>query len=82
MMALYDYLDPGARGENINYWLSGKDTAGNAKAVKQGRLRSLKPVDEFLLSLCRLREGFADLHLADIFNVSRPTVSKVIISWI
>jgi len=46
MMALYDYLDPGARGENINYWLSGKDSAGSAKAVKQGRPRSLKPVDE------------------------------------
>ena len=47
MMALYDYLDPGARGENIKYWLSGKDTSGSAKAVKQGRPRSLKPVDEF-----------------------------------
>ncbi|CAH3171376.1 unnamed protein product, partial [Porites lobata] len=25
MMALYHYLDPGDRGENISYWLSGKD---------------------------------------------------------
>ena len=24
MMALYDFLDPGEQGENINYWLSGK----------------------------------------------------------
>ena len=47
MMALYDYLDPGARGENINYWLFRKDTAGNAKAVKEGRPRALKPVDNF-----------------------------------
>ena len=81
-MALYDYLDPGARGENINYWLSGKDTAGSAKAVKQGRPRSLKPVEEFLLSLCRLRQGFAELHLAHLFNVSKPTVSRIFISWI
>ena len=68
IMALYDYLDPGARGENIRYWLSGKDTSGSAKAVKQGRPRSLKPVDEFFLALCRLRQGFAELHLAHLFN--------------
>lgn len=82
MMALYDFLDPGARGENINYWLSGKEVAGNAKPVKQGRPRSLKPVDEFFLTLCRLRQGFAELHLAHLFNVSQPTVSRIFISWI
>lgn len=63
---MYNYLDPAARGENINYWLSGKDVAGTAKPIKQGRLRSLKPVDEFFLSLCRLRQGFAELHLAHL----------------
>lgn len=82
MLALYDFLDPGARGENINYWLSGKEVAGNAKPVKQGRPRSLKPVDEFFLTLCRLRQGFAELHLAHLFNVSQPTVSRIFISWI
>ena len=46
MMALYDYLDLGARGDNIKNWLSQKDTSGSAKVVKQGRPRSLKPVDE------------------------------------
>ena len=82
MMALYDYLDPGARGENINYWLSGEDVAGTAKPIKQERPRSLKPVDEFFLSLCGLRQGFAELHLAHLFNVSQPTVSRIFISWI
>lgn len=69
MMALYNYLDPAARGENINYWLSGKDVAGTAKPIQQGRLRSLKPVDEFFLSLCRLRQGFAELHLAQLYSM-------------
>lgn len=64
------------------YWLSGKDVAGAAKPIKQGRPRSLKPVDEFFLSLCRLRQGFAELHLAHLFNVSQPTVSRIFISWI
>ena len=35
MMVLYDYLDPGTRGENINYWLSGKDVAGTAKPTNK-----------------------------------------------
>ena len=82
MLALYDFLDPGARGENINYWLPGKEVAGNAKPVKQGRPRSLKPVDEFFLTLCKLRQGSAELHLAHLFNVSQPTVSRIFISWI
>jgi len=83
MMALYNFLDPGARGENINYRLSGKDVAaGTAKPIKQGRPRSLKPADEFFLSLCKLRQGFAELHLAHLFNVSQPTVSGIFISWI
>ena len=51
MLALYDFLDPGAGGENINYWLSGKEVAGNAKPVKQGMPRSLKPVDEFFFDI-------------------------------
>lgn len=80
MMALYEYLDPGARRENVNYWLSGKEVVGNGNSVKQGRPRSLKPEDEFFLTLCRLRQGFAELHLAHLFNVSQPTVSRIFIS--
>ena len=47
MTALYDLLDPGEQGENINYWLSGKDVDSTPKSLKQGRPRTLKPVDEF-----------------------------------
>ena len=36
----------------------------------------------FFLTLCRLRQGFAELHLAHLFNVSQPTVSRIFISWI
>jgi len=25
MMALYDFLNPGEQGENINYWVLGKN---------------------------------------------------------
>lgn len=32
MMAVYDFLDPGEQGENINYWLSGKDVDSTPKS--------------------------------------------------
>ena len=57
--------------ENISiYWLSGKDTAGNAKAIKQGRPRSLRRVDDFFLTLCRMRQGFSELYLLHLFNIA------------
>ncbi|PFX19213.1 hypothetical protein AWC38_SpisGene16382 [Stylophora pistillata] len=57
MMALYKFLDPGEQGENINYWLSGKGFDSSPKSVKKRRPRILKQVDEFLLTLCRLKQG-------------------------
>ena len=73
MMALYEFLDPGASGENIKFWSSGREdiqTDTNDKQVKQGRPRPLKPKDDFFLTLCRLRQGFAELHLAQLYSVS------------
>ena len=47
-MALFEFLDPGTNGENINYWLSGKKTvksnSNNDKLGKQGRTRFLTTV--------------------------------------
>ena len=51
MMALYDFLDPGEQGENINYWLSGKDVGSTPQSVKQFRQRTFKPVNEFFFHL-------------------------------
>ena len=84
MVALYEFLDPGASGENIKFWSSGREDiqTDTNKQVKKGRPRSLKPEDEFFLTLCRLRQGFAELHLAQLFNVSQSTVSRICISWI
>ena len=65
MMVLYDFLQPGANGENIHFSSSGREdvyTDTSEKPTKQGRPRSLKPVDECFLTLCRLRQGFAELH--------------------
>lgn len=88
-LATFEYLDPGDNGENIRYWLSGDKEIPSEHyhsppqlGVKRGRPRSLKPQEEFFLTLCRLRQGFAETHLSHLFNVSQATVSRVIISWI
>ena len=70
---------------NIKYWLSGQDNSQKAAAVnsvKQGRPRTLTPSDEFFLVMCRLRQGFAEMHLAHLFKSSQSTVSRIFISWI
>ena len=46
---------------------------------QRGRSKSLKP-QEFVLTLCCLRRGFAETHLPHLFNVSQATVSRIVIS--
>ena len=85
LRALYEFLRPGASGENIRYSSSAIDDIqeGHGEhSAKQGRPRYLKTIDEFFLTLCRLRHGFAEIHLAQLFNVCQSTVSRVLISWI
>ena len=88
-MAIYEYLDLGERGENISYWWSTTDITSDYSEnqtdeafTKKGRARSLKPLDEFFMVMCRLRQGFHEGHLAHLYNVSTSTVSRIIITWI
>jgi len=89
-MVVYTYLDPGEKGENISYWLSTNPgvfsdytkNKADESLTKKGRARSLRPQDEFLMVMCRLRQGFHEDHLAHLFNVSTSTVSRIFITWI
>ena len=88
--AVYNYLDPGERGGNIAYWRSGNGEVpvdydqdqSKDSFTKKGRARSLRPMDEFFLVMCRLRQGFheeivqrvntdckSDSHNMDQFHV-------------
>ena len=88
--AMFNYLDPGEQGENIVYWRSVNAEVSvdynqdqpEESFTKKGRARSLRPVDEFFILMCRLRQGFHEDHLAHLFNVSTPTVSRIVITWI
>ena len=86
--SVFAFLDPGRNGENIIYWHSQSDESDTVNnrydedAPKQGRPRHLTPKDEYFLTLCRLRQGFKEDHLAHLYGISQTTVSRVIISWI
>jgi hypothetical protein len=87
-MAFYKFFDEGQDGANIKYWLSSSkvDSSNDqdVDSVKKGtgRPRTLKPIDEFFLVMCRLRQGFPVNHLGHLFNISQSTASRIIITWI
>ena len=88
--ALYNLCDPGENGENIRYWHS--SSTGQDRTVisendeytetfpKPGRPRLLHPKEELFITLCRLRQGFAEEHLAHLYGISQATMSRIIIT--
>ena len=93
--AFYDFCDPGNERENIHYWHSASTAFSGASSSaeddnegsecsppKQGRPRALSPKDELFIILRRLRQGFAEKHLAHLYGVSQTTVSRIIIARI
>ena len=81
---LLNTLSPYA--ENMKYWDKNKCQLSNYQKnldlKKPGRKRSLQISEEFVLVLMRLKLGLTERHLADIFSVTKSTVSRVYITWI
>ena len=50
--------------------------------MKQGRPRTIPPKEEFFITLCRLRQGFGEEHLAHLYGVSQSTISRITITCI
>jgi hypothetical protein len=70
--------------DNLRYWDGEKQTMTGEKnwdKQKPGRKRTLRPIDEFLMSMMKLRLGLLQEHLSDIFKVSTSTVSRTINTW-
>jgi len=87
--SVFTFLNPGDNGENIRY----KSSASNAyidapietpieNSGKPGKPRALKPKEEFFLTLCRLRQGFAEEHISHLYGIHQSTVSRIVSSWI
>ena len=84
--ALFEFCNPGENGQNISYWNSSVTTealfSDLEPKTKQGRPRTLHPKDELFITLCRLRQGFGEEHLAHLYGVSQSTISRIVITWI
>ena len=75
-----------SRCKDMKYWRSDVNADENHQhepdQLRQGRPRSLSMLDEYFLTLVRLRHAFPEEHLAYLFKVSRSTVSRIFLSWI
>lgn len=91
--AIYAFLNPGEDCENIRprsssdvpeefYNSDSSDEEEDVQAAKKGRRRKIRPVDEFFIVLCRLRRGFSERHLANLYGVAQSTISRMFIPWI
>lgn len=90
---LYDLLDPGQNGENIELYTRTKchniSTYGHEDHIycdiptsnKKGPPPILPFREQFFLTLVRLRTGFSEKHLGHLFGISASTVSRYVISW-
>ena len=83
-MLLLNTLLPHA--ESMKYWDKNKFQLSNYQKnldlKKPGRKHPLHINEEFVLVLVRLKLGLTERHLADIFSVTKSTVSRVYITWI
>ena len=75
--ACYDFL--GEAVHHLKYW--GR-TPRVSVVETRGSSRSLSPMNESFMVLCRLRCGLLEMDLAYRFQVSQPTVSRVLITWV
>ena len=84
LMMIFNLLKPFA--EKLKYWDKNKGTEvsyqKDSTKKKPGKQRLLTIMEEFIITLVRLRLGLLSRHLTDIFGVSEGTLSKVFTTWI
>ncbi|XP_068759289.1 uncharacterized protein [Montipora capricornis] len=82
---VFNFLQPFA--EKMKYWDGKKKTAREAyqeekDRKKPGPKRQVPLFAEFILVMVRLRLGLLVGHLADIYSLSKGSVSKIFTTWI
>lgn len=92
--AMLEYLDPGTDCENIrpkekaiedlpdDFYEEGSEQTVQYVNNKRGPKCKIKPRDQFFIVICRLRRGFAELHLAHLYCVGQSTISRIFVTWI
>ncbi|KAJ8278183.1 hypothetical protein GJAV_G00084820 [Gymnothorax javanicus] len=78
----WKFIEPSA--SNIFYWSKARRAAVN-NFVREDRKRrpsrQLLPVDEFFMFCLRVASGLVERVLAEVFQMSSSTVSRIIITW-
>lgn len=77
LKACYDFLGPATNSLSYSSRTEGECTTG-----RRCRPRTLPPEEEFFLVLVRLRLGLMEQDLADRFEISQSTVSRITNTWI
>ena len=85
-----NFLNPGKNCENIRSRISSDfpeefcnsefDNKENVPTTKMGCRRKLRPLEEFFIVLCRLRRGFSEWHLANLYGVAQQQWAEVLSS--
>ena len=60
----------------------GKNSKNHYDEIKSGRLSKLSLINQFFLTLVRLHLGLLELDLANRFNISKSSVSRITCTWI
>jgi len=75
LVAFFEWLVPAARQMAYPY-------IKKVTSITLGAQRALPLIDEFFLVLCRLHSGLLVEDLADRFNISPATVSRIFLAWL
>ncbi len=78
LMTCYEFLGPAVHSLMYD---ANKEVL-ECETSKHYQPRALSPENEFFLVLIRLRLGLMEQDLADRFEISQSTVSRIIITWI
>ena len=77
LKSFYDYLGPAT--DHLSY---SHDAPIPDEQVKRCRSRALPPLEEFFMTMLRLRAGLFEQDIANRFQVSQSTVSRIVCTWI
>ncbi|XP_061162591.1 uncharacterized protein LOC133200491 [Saccostrea echinata] len=81
LKCLYNALQPTAA--TMIRWTQMQRHSSNTENMKLNAIRNeaLPLIDQFFMFLCRVRQGFPEQDLAVRFNISQPSVSRILITW-
>ena len=81
--AVFEFLDIGPHCENIKFYdgQNNKKSKSYPQDIKPGKKAKLLAIDQFFMYLSWLRNGFTTRILSWLFDISKSTVSRYLVTW-